>query len=240
MYIDKNVKIIDLGLYLEKQDLLIVGDIHLGYEESLNNRGILVPRFQYKETVEKMKKMLDNVKPKKILINGDLKHEFGSIMSYEWKNVLNFIDFLQERCQELIIIKGNHDVILEPITKKKGILLIPYYKIDEYFICHGDKIFEEIDSKVIIIGNEHPAISLSKDGRKELYKCFLKGRYKKKKLIIMPSFNMLTIGSDIFQEKRLSPYIPKDLSKFKVYVAEDKIYNFGEVKNIKNYVRRTV
>mgnify|MGYP001615123998 FL=1 len=56
----------------------------------------------------------------------------------------------------------------------------------------------------------------------------------------MPSFNMLTIGSDIFQEKRLSPYIPKDLSKFKVYVAEDKIYNFGEVKNIKNYVRRTV
>ncbi len=235
MNISKNIRLIDTSLYLEQERLLIISDIHLGYEEALNARGVLLPRFQYQETKKKMESILSQVQPEKILINGDLKHEFGSIMSTEWKNTLDFLDFLKAHCKELIIVKGNHDVILEPVTKKKNIHLVEYYTIGEYFITHGDKIIENLDSinaTTIIIGNEHPAISLQKNTRKELYKCFLFGTYKNKQLIVIPSFNVLIEGSDILREQRLSPYIPQDLSDFHVYIVGDEIYDFGTVKDV--------
>jgi len=36
MNILPGIKIIDLALYLEKQKTVIIGDLHLGYEEMLN------------------------------------------------------------------------------------------------------------------------------------------------------------------------------------------------------------
>lgn len=235
MKLSKNITIFDVSLYLEDINMLIITDIHLGQEESLHRKGFLIPPHQYTETKKKMESILAKVKPKKILINGDLKHEFGSIIGSEWKNTLNFIDYLQEHCEELILIKGNHDVILEPIARKKNIKLIEYYAEKEYFICHGDKIFDTEEfkkSKIVIIGNEHPAISLTKSGRREMYKCFLIGKYDGKQLIVVPSFNVLTIGSDVLHEKRLSPYVPEDVSKFKVYIIEDDVYDFGTVKDV--------
>ncbi len=216
MKLAKNITAIDLALYLTDIDLLIITDVHLGYEEALQRRGMLLPKYQYKETKMRMEKILAQVKPKKILINGDLKHEFGSIISTEWK-------------------KGNHDTILEPITRKKDIELIPYYTEKEYFICHGDKIFDNDEikkSKTIIIGNEHPAITLSENGRNETYKCFIVGKYEKKQLIVLPSFNVLVEGSNILREERLSPYVPKDVGNFHVYIVGDQIYDFGNVKDI--------
>ena len=65
-----------------------------------------------------------------------------------------------------------------------------------------------------------------------MYKCFLVGKYEKKQLIMIPSFNVLTIGSDVLHEKRLSPYVPEDVSKFNVYIIEDDVYDFGTVKDV--------
>ena len=48
----------------------------------------------------------------------------------------------------------------------------------------------------------------------------------------MPSFNSLTIGSDLTKEKRMSPYLQGDLDDFNVYVIEDKPYYFGKLQNI--------
>ena len=38
-------RIMDLALILN--DYLIISDLHLGYEQSLNAEGIMVPKFQY-------------------------------------------------------------------------------------------------------------------------------------------------------------------------------------------------
>ncbi|MBI1969518.1 phosphoesterase, partial [Candidatus Woesearchaeota archaeon] len=67
----------------------------------------------------------------------------------------------------------------------------------------------------------------------ELYKCFLVGTYKRKKLIVMPSACLVTEGSDILKEEVLSPYLQQDLSSFEVYVLADKIYPFGRLRNLK-------
>lgn len=229
MYLLPNIKIIDLTLYLEKEQTLILGDLHLGFEDYLNKQGILVPRTHFKDLLKKLNSIFKRIKTKRTIIAGDLKHEFGSISDQEWNNILKLIDYLQKK-SELIIIKGNHDAILKPIVDKRNIPLVDSYRLNNTTIIHGDKLLP-IKTKVIIMGHEHPAVSLKRGARTETYKCFLKGRYKNSTLIILPSLNLLTEGANILKEKLLSPYL-KNLDDFEVYIIEDKVYSFGKVKDL--------
>ena len=133
------------------------------------------------------------------------------------------------------MIKGNHDTILEPIAKKKNIEVKNYFKIGDVFLCHGHRILEnkEIESsKVIIIGHEHPAVGLKEGSRVEKFKCFLKGKFDDKILIVQPSTNLITIGTNVLTEKLLSPYLDQNLINFEVYVVADEIMYFGKIKNL--------
>lgn len=235
MKINDNIELIDLALYLRKEKILIISDMHLGYEEALNKQGILIPKFQFKETLERLNKIFSKVKPRKIILNGDFKHEFGTISDSEWKDTLKIIDLLISKSEELILIKGNHDTILEPIAKKRNLIVKPYHKINDYYICHGEEIHKNIDfsaSKTIIIGHEHPAVSIKSKTRSELYKCFLVGKFKNKNLIVIPSFNLVTEGTDVLKERLLSPFLQENLDDFSVYVVSDKIYKFGNLGNL--------
>jgi len=212
MFIKPNIQIIDLSLLVK--DTLIFADFHLGYEEALNKKGILMPRFQFKDTMERLKQIFEyvdrtkstkhKISINKILINGDLKHEFSSISETEWRNILMLIDYLRKHCKELIIIKGNHDMMLKPVLDKRDIKLVDFYVIenvddnkkqtDSTIVLHGDKIpskknkemFEAFEkANTIIMGNEHTAISLKESKtsvRKEKFKCFLYGKFKSKEI----------------------------------------------------------
>ncbi len=231
MNILPDIRIIDLALYLEKHKTLVITDTQIGYEESLNKQGILVPRFQYRDLISRLKNILRQVKPEKIIINGDIKHEFGTISKTEWRYTIRLIDFLAEY-GKLFLIKGNHDTILGPIAEKKNIKILDHCLIGDIYLCHGHKLPKDFKgAKTIIIGHEHPAVTLKDRGRVERYKCFLKGKYKNKNLIVMPSFNLLTEGSDVLIEKLMSPFL-KDISDFEVYVVSEEILKFGKVKDL--------
>jgi len=230
-----NISLKDLALYLKKEKALVISDTHLGFEESLNKQGILVPRFQYEETIKRLKQIFKDLEIKEIIVNGDFKHEFGEISRTEWKDSLNMIDFFLENCKKLTLIKGNHDKIIDPIASRRNLKPVLGYKINDSYICHGDFIpndFEFHEAKNIIIGHEHPAISLRKSGRVETYKCFLIGKWKRKNLYVMPSFNLVIEGTNILKEKLLSPFLKQDLKNFHVFIVEDKIYDFGRLKDI--------
>tara|TARA_Y100000310_G_scaffold13087_1_gene13432 strand:- start:18680 stop:19375 length:696 start_codon:yes stop_codon:yes gene_type:complete len=230
MEIHENIEIIDLAL--KYGDILILGDLQLGQEEYLNRGGVLVPRFQTEDILNRIKYILDNCDGvKKIVFNGDIKHEFGRISSQEWNSITKLIEELVDK-YEIVIVKGNHDVLLEPVLKKykSKIKLVNSYVVNDIMICHGDKLMP-IPSKVVIIGHEHPAVSFPEKPR-EKYKCFLKGKWKKNILIVMPSFSMLTIGTDVTNEKFLSPYLKEGVKDFEVYAVEDKVYHFGKIKNL--------
>jgi uncharacterized protein len=231
MNISQNIEIIAESLWIKDKETLIIGDLHLGYEEGLQQKGILLPKQQLQETKNKIKNILQKVKPKTIIINGDLKHEFGKVLKQEWKEVTEIINYLSKHCQELILIKGNHDVILSPIADKNKLTIKEDYQIDQILITHGDKI-KETKAKIIIIGHEHPSISLREKSKVERYKCFLKGKWKTKQLIVMPSFNPLLEGIDILKEKLLSPYLKK-ISNFEVIIISgEESLNFGKVKEL--------
>jgi len=235
MEIEKGIEITNLGLFIKDKKILIISDLHLGQEELIHKRGFSFPLDQFKLIKDKIILFLKELNPKIVVITGDFKHEFGSISGTEWSQISKLIDIIKEK-SKLIIIKGNHDAILKPIAERKEIDIKDYYKINDIYICHGDLIPQNKDftaSKSIIIGHEHPSITLQKGSRREIYRCFLKGKYKNKKLIVMPSLNPISTGSDILKEKLLSPFLQQNLDNFEVFIVENKIYYFGKVKDIK-------
>jgi hypothetical protein len=218
------IKFIGLGIVID--ETLIISDVHIGYEETLNKQGILVPRVYFKEQLLMLKKLLKKVNPTRVVINGDLKHEFGKISETEWRNTLKFLDAIGDR--EIILIKGNHDKIVEPIAKKRNVMIVDFYKIGDILITHGDKIIEE-KAETIIIGHVHPAISIRDNARVETYKCYLSSD----NLIVQPSFNMVTMGTDILKDDLLSPYLI-DIDDFKITIVEKgQLLEFGKISELR-------
>ncbi|MDI6736946.1 MAG: metallophosphoesterase [Nanoarchaeota archaeon] len=229
-----------IGLFLYTQKTLIIADIHMGYEEAMNKQGVLVPRRQYSETISLLEQTFAELKAykmpvEKVVINGDLKHEFGTISETEWRNTLGILDFLAKQCKNIVLIKGNHDTILGPIASKRNVAVKDFEVVGDIFICHGDYITDKQElkkAKVLIIGHEHPSVVLRQGGRTEKYKCFLVGKWKGKDLIVMPSFNLTLEGSDVLTEGLLSPFL-KDISDFEVFIIGDEgTLDFGRVKEL--------
>ncbi|MAF50931.1 MAG: phosphoesterase [Nanoarchaeota archaeon] len=227
MNIHNNIEMRDLSLVYK--DHLIISDLHIGLEEALNKQGILIPRFQFEEIKTKLKKILTK-EIKTVVVNGDLKHEFGTISEQEWRHTLEVLDLCLENNRNVILVKGNHDTILDPIAEKKNLEILEEYVVDDITIIHGNKL-KEIKTKIIIIGHEHPAIRVQDNIRTESYKCFLKGDYKDKTLIIIPSFSLVTQGTNILTEKDLSPFY-ESRDNFEVFIVGDKIYSFGKIKDL--------
>jgi putative SbcD/Mre11-related phosphoesterase len=171
----------------------------------------------------------------KVVIVGDLKHDFGTISNEEWNEIGKVIDYLKVKCNELIIIKGNHDAILESITKKRDIFVKDYYIHGEYAFVHGDKDFVEIYDKKIecwIMGHAHPAIVLSDGIKQEKYKCFLEGDYKRKKVIVLPSFIGVNEGTDV-KSYDLGLAWKFELDKFNVKIINGlEVLDFGKLNEI--------
>jgi putative SbcD/Mre11-related phosphoesterase len=228
-------EIADLGLLID--DTLVITDLHLGYEQSLNMDGIMIPKFQYQKILKRIMEIMEKTKANQVVINGDLKHEFGRITRQEWKEALNFIEFLKENFKEVILLKGNHDNFTRFIAQKTDLEVYESYTITDFIIMHGDKIPDNLmaqEKSTIIIGHEHPCIGIRNGERLEKMKCFLKGSYKEKNLIVMPSFNFVTEGSDILHEKPLSPFLKhRSSDEFEVYGVENfEVLHFGRIKDI--------
>ncbi len=247
MELIKGIDALGKGLWIKKHKILVVGDLHIGYEEALAKSGIILPKNAFEKTKKELFGLISKAKPREIVINGDLKHEFGKLSGETLKESLNLLKEISKKCEKVIVVKGNHDDILEAFVKDKKIEFKEYYfikeeekikrgglKIRNICIVHGDKIIKNEDinvADILIMGHEHPAIILEEGPKKEKYKCFLVGKWKNKKLIVIPSFFPLTEGTAINREKLLSPYLHQEIGKFKVYLVGDKVYRFGNVKN---------
>ena len=225
MKILPNLEIRDLGLYLVKEKTLILSDLHIGYEDSLNRKGILIPKVFFKEFLDRLKLMLKDVDT--VIINGDFHHEFSKFTYADRESSDKFLKIIGDR--KLIVIEGNHDPIIRFIL---NLDLQKFYKIGDVLVCHGDKIINE-ESKIIIIGHEHVSVGLKENVRIERYKAFLVGEYKSKTLVVMPSCNLATEGADLVRDNKLSPYLQGSLDNFNVYIVSDKIYDFGKLRNLK-------
>ena len=237
---ETKIKYIGKCLLIEKgkERVLIIGDLHLGFEESLNKSGVFISRQMFDEMISDFNAILGEVgKVDKIILLGDLKHDFGGISKQEWGDVARMINYLKPFGDEIIIIKGNHDTILEPIARKIGIKLRDYYVWKEFCFLHGD---EDVDAawekKVewLIIGHGHPAIRLREGSKMEKYKCFLVGKFRGKNMIIVPSFIEYYAGSDPREGEVILAW-DVNFNNFDVKIVGEnlEVLDFGKLKNLK-------
>ncbi|MEM0230716.1 MAG: metallophosphoesterase [Candidatus Woesearchaeota archaeon] len=218
---------------------LVLSDLHIGYEESFSERGAMVQRFQLEDFKTELSEVFKRTgRPKLTIIAGDLKHEFGRISRQEWRESLEVLDFLSAHSERVVLVRGNHDNVLGPIASRKDLGVVEEFKLGGFLIIHGHKIpMSESLRRIhtIIIGHEHPAITISDGVRSEPFKCFLVGRTGRFNLIVLPSFSQIYEGTDVRGASFLSPMLKNsDLGSFRVVACGPSLsnYDFGRLSRL--------
>lgn len=233
--------LIDLALFLPAEGVLAIADVHLGIEDALRDEGILVPRAHLAQVQQRLVRIFQelHITPshplRKILINGDLRHQFGPWSRIEHRESQEFLRWLEHWADQIILVEGNHDRSLQRWVSERVTVVKSHIENNCWFV-HGD-VGEVSQSPWIVIGHEHPAVGLRDPitRRVEVYKCFLVGRFAQKNLVVLPSFNQLVRGSDVLTEQPLSPFVQQsELEDLSVYVVSDAgdIYEFGPLRRL--------
>ena len=232
-----------------KEKVLVIGDLHIG-ESGGRIEGIDIKERRFDEMIEELNIIfrIINIKAEgkrkivdKIILLGDLKHDFSSLSWEERNGLVNLFDYLDDKCEEIIIIRGNHDNYLLNLTSKRRIKIYDNYVWKGFCFLHGNRDFKEIyrnEIKCWVMGHLHPAIVLREGIKSEKYKCFLEGSFKNKKIIVLPSFS-ISEGIDVLEllEKRKNNLAwDFDLKKFTVKIVDSdkmEVVDFGKLKKIK-------
>jgi len=232
------------AIYLKKLDLLVISDLQLGEELYLaEKRGVFVPQIQLKEMKKELNDILRRVKARRILINGDVKHEFGEASKQEWREVMELVEFLRKKVDEIIVVRGNHDNYLLNIASKINLQIFdPFYLEKGYLFSHGHKKFPyPTNFHTLIIGHEEPAIILKEGFDRIKLPALLYGKMKNgKRIVCLPAFSFLSSGTEINvvdKEDLLSPILKEDVDVDELEVIgidrEIGALRFGKLKEIK-------
>ncbi len=223
-------------LLIDKK-ILVVGDLHLGYGESLRRSGVFLPANVYALIKEDLELVFSAVgKVEEIVFLGDVKHAIGTILGEERQQLMQLITFISNHCTKIVVVKGNHDVLLEPLLRDFAVHLVDSYQYKDIVFVHGNKDVAALHEKgvgVWVMGHAHAAITLTENSKAETYKCFLVGMYKGKHVIILPSFFPFAEGSDPrYSAFDLAWEFP--LASFQVKVVGEglDVLDFGQLKKI--------
>ncbi|MHA1199438.1 MAG: metallophosphoesterase [Candidatus Heimdallarchaeaceae archaeon] len=241
-----NLQIVDNQpiLLLEDINSLVIADLHLGVEAIMQEDGSFVPHNLTTRIIENLTKYLKDLKPDKLILNGDVKHSFHVPTKIENRDVKKFLKKISSLVPEVHIVKGNHDVFLSwAIQGLDNITLhSPSLSIKGYFFIHGDKELESIpseDTDYIIIGHLHPVFESRVNGLQKVRNpTFLLGPLEEmsQTLIVMPAFTQYSSGSPIDPNSQSHYIVPilreyADLNNYELYVlGENDVFHFPELK----------
>ena len=94
-----------LILNADSKKILVISDLHIGWEISLIEEGIYVPS-QTSKLIEKLKRLIALEKPDSLLILGDVKHTVAKIETEEWRDVPRFFEEICEVVPQVQIVPG--------------------------------------------------------------------------------------------------------------------------------------
>ena len=232
------------ALHLVDESALILSDLHYGVEAEMLRGGVWVPNRSTGRT-EKVLKLIKQTKSKRLILLGDVKHQVPHNSKQQRTDLEQFF-MAVNRVAKVEIVPGNHDGGLEDIIPSD----VKFHKSDGFVIgeigmVHGHAwpSQEVMNSKILVMGHEHPALSF-RDRLDKLHSepCWLRApmleheRYDKvpEQLIVMPAFGELAGRTMIIEPlKGLGPVLRNglaDLAKARVETLEG--LDFGELGNL--------
>ena len=170
---------------------------YLGYERALEQDGMYIPRTNSDSIRDALNDILFRYEPERVVLLGDIKHDFRH-SGYEEKNEVRGIMRLLSEATEVVAIKGNHDNFLQNIINDLGMLAADYVDLAGFRLEHG-----HVDSGVrpVIIGHEHPSVRIpgSVGGGLKL-QCFVHARQDG--VIVLPPFSPFSSGNDLVLDEK--------------------------------------
>ncbi len=144
----------------QKTKVLVIADLHIGWEIALSERGIHVPT-QMPKLLKKLKNLISVYKPEKLLVLGDVKHTVAKAEIGEWQDIPNFFNQIKKTVPEVCIIRGNHDGNLEPLLPEKiKILPATGVTLGDVGFFHGHRWPSPtlLKCKTLVMGHVHPVV----------------------------------------------------------------------------------
>jgi putative SbcD/Mre11-related phosphoesterase len=144
--------------------VMVVCDIHLGIESDIQHSGIVIPS-QSDKVLKRILHFIDTIRPERVVLLGDVKHNIPWISWQERKEVPWFLENIASRVP-VDIVPGNHDGDMEHLIKlipgNLEISLKPVkgYILDGvgYFHGHTWPAPRLLSCKNIVMAHNHPTI----------------------------------------------------------------------------------
>ena len=174
------------ALYLPHSHTIIVSDLHFGKAAHFRKNGIGVPDQPDEENLRRLSDLILRKQAKKIIFSGDAFHSDANIslsLFAMWRSHFAAI--------EMILVKGNHDILKPSAYLLLGLDVIPHrLVIKNLEIVHKPEDANTIESSnYALAGHLHPGISLQGRGRQSIQlACFWQG----KTVGVLPAFGSFT------------------------------------------------
>ncbi len=209
-------------------DALVVADLHVGYERELKEKGFNIPR-QTQKMIDKILEILEKKEVKKLVINGDFKHQIPGSSWQEYNDIPNAVDEWLKKVEEIHLIPGNHDGGIDKYLPSEVAIHDSSGAVIDgigFFHGHAKPTDEVLSTGELVVAHCHPTVTLIDSlSRKEKKECWVRLDYSREevsgKAVIMPHFNHLLGGVSINEDGYLGPFLNNsELSEEKIYLLD--------------------
>lgn len=180
----------------EKQNTLIIADLHIGKTGRLRRPGKTIPQKVYKEDLQRLFTQILYSKADQLIIVGDLSQSRSNKEMEIFKRWRN--DFSSLSIQ---LVNGNDDILNNSWYDELNITRSDRLLIDGFSFCHDP---EDIKSSIALknpytfSGHLHPGINIKGMGKQAIqFPCF----YFKNSYATLPAFSRFTGFSKVSPKK---------------------------------------
>jgi uncharacterized protein len=173
------------ALYMPDRRLLVVADMHLEKATSGARRGIFLPPYDSRLTLEALTRTVKKYTPSKLVFLGDSFHDAHAPLRLD-EYCSNALQSLKQVC-EMIWITGNHDPKIPQTIATSCINELSFAGINFTHIPHAGVVVPQIS------GHLHPVVTVSSHGRKIRRRCFATDGER----MILPAFGAYTGGLNV-------------------------------------------
>jgi hypothetical protein len=175
------------ALYWESEDTLLVADLHLEKGAAFAARGMMLPPYDTRSTLQRLAACLDHFSPRRVVALGDSFHrsELAGLLSADDREELAAL----QQGRDWYWILGNHD---PDLPESIGGFVCRSLMIGGITLCHQPSLSRAPE----IAGHLHPVARIARRGEGIRRKCFATDGHR----LVMPAFGAYAGGLNVLDE----------------------------------------
>jgi DNA ligase-associated metallophosphoesterase len=202
------------ALLWPERGLLVVADLHLEKGSSFAQRGRMLPPYDTRATLDRLKAVIERTRPRTVICLGDSFHDRRAVNRIAPEDAARLSGFMSGR--DWIWVTGNHDP--EPPANLGGNAAAE--------VTMGALSFRheaQPEAAGEVSGHYHPVAAVRVRGRRVRARCFATDGRR----LILPSFGAYTGGLNVL-DRALTPLLGR---RFQVHMmGRERLYEFPNTR----------